>query len=120
MAIADPGEVRECCCPCGDPLMPPPEELLAPSLRLARDGRLKHAEAAEIASGRLARRLMPGAHFRDAHHAATLSRALYQQAVSWAIFGEEWLDALARLLISLSSVADTPLEPSATNVGRVV
>ena len=84
-------------CPCGDPLLESLRPLLEPSLCLARDGQLPHANAATLASGELAMRLLPG-EFRDVHHAATLSRALFQRAVSWALFSEQWLDALASLL----------------------
>ena len=79
-------------CPCGDPLLESLRPLLEPSLCLARDGQLPHANAATLASGELAMRLLPG-EFRDVHHAATLSRALFQRAVSWALFSEQWLDA---------------------------
>ena len=82
-------------CPCGDPLLAPLRTLLEPMLSRAREGQLSHAEATELVSGSHASRLLA---FEDTHHAATLSRALFQQAVSWAIFSEEWLDAFANLL----------------------
>ena len=40
-------------------------------------------------------RLLPRA-FRDVHHAATLSRTLFQRSVAWALLSEQWLDVLAR------------------------
>ena len=86
-------------CPCGDPLLDSLRPLLEPSLHLARDGQQPESEATTLASGELALRLLPG-ECKDVNHAATLSRALYQQAVSWAVFTEEWLDALASLLKS--------------------
>ena len=82
-------------CPCGDPLLESLRPLLEPSLCLARDGQLPHAKASALASGELAQHLLPGA-FRDVHHAATLSRTLFQRSVAWALFTEQWLDALAR------------------------
>ena len=88
-------------CPCGDPLLKVLRPLLEPTLRNARDGHLTHDEATELASGQLALRLLPKhAAFDDEHHAILLSRAIYQQAVSWALFSDEWLDALATLLLS--------------------
>ena len=82
-------------CPCGDPLLESLRPLLEPCLRLARDGQLPDATASVLASGELAQQLLPGA-FRDVHHAATLSRTLFQRSVAWALFSEQWLDALAR------------------------
>ena len=82
-------------CPCGDPLLESLRPLLEPCLRLARDGQLPDATASALASGELAQQLLPGA-FRDVHHAATLSRTLFQRSVAWALFSEQWLDALAR------------------------
>ena len=90
----------EFACPCGDPLIEPLSELLDPFITRARDGELAHAEAEELASGRLAVRLLVGASFRNLQHAATLSRAIYQNNVSWFLFSSEWLDALAAMLKS--------------------
>lgn len=87
-------------CPCGDPLMEPLFALLEDVLLRARQGELTHYESAELASGRLAVCLLKqtGSAPRNLHHAATLSRALYQSYVSWFLYSSEWLDALALLL----------------------
>ena len=82
-------------CPCGDPLLESLRPLIEPCLRLARDGQLPDTMASALASGELAQQLLPGA-FRDVHHAATLSRTLFQRSVAWPLFSEQWLDALAR------------------------
>ena len=85
-------------CPCGDPLLDPLLALLEPTLGRAHDGQLTSAEANELASGLLAQRLLPA--LKDDSHASTLSRALYQQHVSWCLVSSEWLDALASELRS--------------------
>jgi len=95
---AEPAEVFRC--PCGDPLLDALGALLEPTLRAAVEGELRHSEASELSSGCLAGRLMPDELMCNLPRAATLSRALYQRAVSWAIFSTEWLDAIAQLLIS--------------------
>ena len=97
-------------CPCGDPLLEPLQRQLEPLLRRASSGQLlSHAEASALASGELSHGMLAAsvaegdglAHaFDDIAHVATLSRALYQRAVSWALFSEEWSDALAAYLHS--------------------
>ncbi|EOD05267.1 hypothetical protein EMIHUDRAFT_97183 [Emiliania huxleyi CCMP1516] len=96
-------------CPCGDALKAPLRGLLSARLASARDGSLlTEAEAAELASGAMAVRLLraggegeaAAALEADPRRSRALSRALYQDAVSWALYSAEWADALAAHLRS--------------------
>ena len=85
-------------CPCGDPLLEPLRSFLEPTISAARAGELTAGDAAALASGELACSLLPA--LEDSAHAATLSRAIYQNHVSWAIWSKDWCDELARMLRS--------------------
>ena len=85
-------------CPCGDALKAPLRGLLSARLASARDGSLlTEAEAAELASGAMAVRLLraggegeaAAALEADPRRSRALSRALYQDAVSWALYSTE-------------------------------
>ena len=54
LAAMSSSSEEEDSCPCADPLVGPLRTRLAPLLRRALDGQLTHAEAVELASGRLA------------------------------------------------------------------
>ena len=96
-------------CPCGDPWLEPLRALLEPLLSRARFGEpLTAAEASELLDGQLAHRLLSSSgegeecasSLPTLQRAATLSRAIYQQSVSWSLVSEEWCDGLAALLRS--------------------